>query len=183
VGQATYVALLRGINLGARNKVSMPDLRELFAGLGAEDVTTYLQSGNVVFKAPAARAKPGAIEQRISRELGLDVNVLVRTPAQLARIVERNPFVGQASEPKKQLHVTFLADSPPAARVKELDPERSPPDEFRVTGREVYLHCPKGYGPSKLSNAYFEQKLGVVATTRNWNTVTQLAELAANTKR
>jgi len=174
---ATFVALLRGINLGARNKVSMADLRELLTGLGAEDVTTYVQSGNVVFTSPAAIAKPAAIEARIARDLGLDLTVLVRTPAELERLVARNPFTKKATE-SKQLHVTFLADSPPASRVKELDPERSPPDEFRVVGREAYLYCPNGYGRSKLSNAYFEQKLGVAATTRNWNTVTKLAELA-----
>ena len=171
---ATRIALLRGINLGARNKVSMPDLRELFAGLGAEDVTTYVQSGNVVFTGPL---EASAIEARIKRELGLEIVVLLRTATQLDRIVAANPFAKKASEPK-QLHVTFLAESPAAARVKELDPERSPPDEFSVVRREVYLYTPNGYGLTKLSNAYFEKKLGVTGTSRNWNTVTALAELA-----
>jgi uncharacterized protein (DUF1697 family) len=171
---ATRIALLRGINLGARNKVSMPDLRELFAGLGAEDVTTYVQSGNVVFM---GALEASAIEARIKRDLGLDIAVLVRSAAELERIVARNPFAKKASEPK-QLHVTFLAESPAAARVKELDPDRSPGDEFAVAGREVYLHTPNGYGVSKLSNAWFEKQLGLVGTSRNWNTVTALAELA-----
>ena len=177
VGKATYVALLRGINLGARNKIAMADLRELFAGLGAEDVATYVQSGNVVFKAAVpARELAGAIETKIKRDLGLDVVVLLRTPAQLAALVERNPF---GESPAKELHVTFLADRPPAARVAQLAPERSQPDEFRVVGREVYLRCPNGYGRSKLTNAYFEKQLALAATTRNWNTVTKLAELAS----
>jgi uncharacterized protein (DUF1697 family) len=171
---AKKVALLRGINLGARNKIAMADLRELVAGLGADDVTTYVQSGNVVF---SGTADAGAIEARIKRDLGLEILVLVRTAAELERVVDRNPFAGKASE-SKQLHVTFLAGKPAAGRVKELDPERSPGDEFAVTGREVYLFCPNGYGPSKLSNDWFEKRLGVAATTRNWNTVTKLAELA-----
>jgi uncharacterized protein (DUF1697 family) len=177
--KATYVALLRGINLGARNKISMAELRELFGGLEAEDVTTYLQSGNVVFESAApAPELADAVEARIRRDLSLEVAVLLRTGAELERVVGSSPFAGTVTDPK-ELHVTFLADSPPAARVDELDPRRSEPDRFQVVGAEVYLHCPNGYGRSKLTNAYFEKKLCVTATTRNWNTVTKLAELAS----
>ncbi len=173
----TYVALLRGINLGARNKVAMAALRELVEGLGAEDVATYVQSGNVVFRSrDAAAAVTKAIERELGRRLGLDVKVLVRTKAELRKIVSGNPF-GDVADATK-LHVTFLAATPDRGRVRKLDPARSEPDEFRVLAREVYLHCPNGYGRSKLSNAYFEQQLGVPATTRNWKTVTKLAELA-----
>jgi len=175
----TYAALLRGINLGARNKVSMADLRALFAALDAEDVATYVQSGNVIFKSRAGAAElTHAIEQRISRDLGLSVTVLLRTKAELAKVLADNPFAGGAREPAK-LHVTFLAETPDRARVRRLDPEGAEPDEFRVVGQEIYLHCPNGYGRSKLSNAYFERQLGVAATTRNWRTVTKLAELAS----
>jgi uncharacterized protein (DUF1697 family) len=174
-----YVALLRGINLGGRNKVSMPDLRALFAGLGAEDVATYVQSGNVIFtSADSSGNLSDAIEQRIRRDLGLTVTVLLRTQPQLAKVLARNPFAGSSRKPTT-LHVTFLAEKPKRARVGELDSERAEPDEFRVVGQEIYLHCPNGYGRSKLTNAYFEKQLGVVATTRNWRTVTKLAELAS----
>lgn len=169
----TYVALLRGINLGARNKVAMVDLKALFAALGAEDVVTYVQSGNVVFAAAGDLAE--AAERRIRSDLGLDVKVLTRTAKELARVEARNPFAGRDA---KSLHVTFLADKPDRARARGLDPKRFEPDEFRVVGREVYLHCPNGYGRSKLTNAYFEKELGVAATTRNWRTVTSLAGLA-----
>jgi uncharacterized protein (DUF1697 family) len=173
-----YVALLRGINLGARNKVSMADLRALFADLGAEDVATYVQSGNVVFRSAESPGKlTDALEKRIRRDLGLDVTVLVRTQRQFAKLVAASPFADGVSDPTK-LHVTFLADKPDPARARELDPTLSEPDEFRVVGQEVYLHCPNGYGRSKLSNAYFEKQLDVRATTRNWRTVTKLAELA-----
>ena len=174
----TYVALLRGINLGAHKKVSMQDLRALFADLGAEEVATYVQSGNVVFRSADS---PGelteAIEKRIRRDLGHDVTVLVRTQRQLTKLVAANPFADRTSEPTK-LHVTFLADKPDSARVRKLDPTAAEPDEFSVIGQEVYLHTPNGYGRSKLSNAYFEKQLDVRATTRNWRTVTKLAELA-----
>jgi uncharacterized protein (DUF1697 family) len=172
----TYVALLRAVNVGGR-RVSMADLRTLFTDLGAEDVVTYVQSGNVVFGSPK---KPGPltneVEQRIEKAFGIDVTVLLRTQAQLAKVLDANPFPD--AEPKG-LHVTFLADTPERKLVAGLDPERGAPDEFRVVGREVYLHCPNGYGRSKLTNAYFEKQLAVAATTRNWRTVTTLSELAA----
>jgi uncharacterized protein (DUF1697 family) len=178
----TYVALLRGVNLGARNKVSMADLRTLIESLGAEDVQTYVQSGNVVFKSRVRSAAKlaGDIEQRIGRELGLEIRVVLRTDKQLAKIVAGNPFAASQSEGTK-LHVTFLAEAPKASLTRGLEPEAFEPDEFQVKGREVYLPTPKGYGRSKLSNAYFEKKLGVAGTTRNWNTVTKLAELARDT--
>jgi uncharacterized protein (DUF1697 family) len=176
----TYVALLRAINLGSRNKIAMADLRKLFEALGAEDVTTYVQSGNVVFKSPLRSASKltRAIEGRISRDLGLDVRVLLRTGPQLAKVVDGNPFAKGAPD-AATLHVTLLAERPGAASVRDLDPAAGQPDEFRVVGQEVYLHCPNGYGRSKLTNAYFEQRLSVAATTRNWKTVTKLAELAS----
>jgi uncharacterized protein (DUF1697 family) len=177
-GLKTYIALLRGINLGARNKVSMADLRTLFSGLGAEDVTTYVQSGNVVFKSPdGAGDLVEAIEKSIRRDLGLSVSVLLRTRSQLAKVLAGNPFDGKKKDSTK-LHVTFLTGVPTGARVRKLDPKHSEPDEFRVVGQEVYLLCPNGYGRSKLSNAYFEKELGMTATTRNWRTVTKLGELA-----
>ena len=175
----TYVALLRGINLGGRNRLSMPELRTLFEGLGAEDVATYVQSGNVIFKSADVTAQLiEAIEKRIRHDLGLSVSVLLRTQPQLAKVLADNPFAKDGKEPAK-LHVTFLAKRPDRARVRELDPERAEPDKFHFVGQEVYLHCPNGYGRSKLTNAYFEKELGVAATTRNWKTVTKLAELAS----
>lgn len=174
----TYVALLRGINLGGRNRIAMADLRALVAALGHEDVQTYLQSGNVVFRSADRSAQARrALEARIARDLGLAVTVLLRTKNDLTKLVARNPFAESADE-ARALHVTFLADAPHAGRARKLDPAQWSPDEFRLSGREVYLHCPNGYGRSKLSNAFFEQRLGVAATTRNWKTVTSLAELA-----
>ncbi len=174
----TYAALLRGINLGARNKVSMADLKELFAALDADDVETYLRSGNVVFKTAASPRLANDIEKRISRDLGLDIAVLLRTRTELQKIVADNPFAGKGSDLEK-VHVTFLAEAPKRALATKIDADRFAPDEFRVVRREVYLRCPNGYGTSKLSNAFFEKRLGVVATTRNWKTVTKLAELTS----
>jgi uncharacterized protein (DUF1697 family) len=174
----TYVALLRGINLGARNKISMADLRALFADLGHDDVATHLQSGNVIFTSRGGKPPDliRAIEKRIKTDLGLDVTVLLRSKTQLAKIHAGNPYAGRSQDPTK-LHVTFLAETPDRARVRKLDPEPGGTEEFRVVGREIYLHYPDGYGRSKLSNAWFEKRLRVRATTRNWRTVTKLAQL------
>jgi uncharacterized protein (DUF1697 family) len=173
----TYVALLRGVNVGGR-KVVMDDLRRLFADLGHSDVTTYLQSGNVVFR--SAVGQPGRlagdIEERIAENLAVTVTVLLRTRADLDRVVAGSPFTGPAADLTK-LHVTFLAELPDPDRLARLQPSTGEPDEFSVAGCEVYLRCPNGYGRTKLNNAFFERRLGVAATTRNWNTVTKLRDL------
>ncbi len=175
----TYVALLRGINLGGRNRIAMADLRALVSALGHDDVTTYLQSGNVVFRSAGRAADVRrALEERIARDQGLAVTVLLRTRSEIEKLVARNPFAGAGDE-ARALHVTFLAEKPEPASARSLDPNHGEPDEFRLAGRDVYLYCPNGYGRSKLGNAFFEKHLGVAATTRNWKTVTSLAELAA----
>jgi len=167
-----YAAMLRGINLGSRNRVAMPALKELFEDLGFTDVSTYVQSGNVAF---GASKKPDAvaIAKRIAKDLGVESPVIVRSASELAKIAKGNPLKGDAAF----FHVTFLEDKAKVADVKAIDAERFAPDEFAVVGRDVYLRCPKGYGVSKLSNAFWEKKLGTVATTRNWKTVTALHDL------
>jgi uncharacterized protein (DUF1697 family) len=173
-----WVALLRGINLGARKKIPMAGLRELFTDLGAEDVSTYVQSGNVVFRRAGSRGDlVSAIEAEIRSRFGHDVSVLLRTKAELAKVVAGNPFADRQADPTK-LHVTFLAERPARGRVAALSAARFGSDEFEVAGDAVYLHLPDSYHGSKLSNAFFEKELGVIATTRNWRTVTALAELA-----
>ena len=174
----TYAALLRGINLGSHAKIKMPDLRQLMLDLGHADVQTYLQSGNIVFTADDQDTDRLAqqIEQRITRDLDLAVPVLLRSHAELTRIVAENPYLKQRSDPAT-LHVTFLAAAPAHERLAGLDPAFGEPDAFTIVGREIYLACPNGYGRTKLSNTLFERRFRVGATTRNWKTVTELHEL------
>ena len=176
----TYVALLRGINVGGHQKIRMADLRVLMEGLGHESVETYLQSGNAVFRSPRKTdaALASGMEEAIAVELGLTVSVLVRTGAELDRVVHGTPY-GDRGADMKQLHVAFLSAAPTAAAVKKLAAAQFAPDELEVAGREVYLHYPDGPGRSKLTNAVLERRLGVAATMRNWRTVTTLAELVA----
>lgn len=166
----TYVALLRGINVGTGRKVPMAELRETFDELGHTDVRTYIQSGNVVFTTTAAPAKVRAtVESALERDYGFAVTVLLRTPAELASVVKRNPYGGAA-------YVTFLDGKPDPKQAKTIDPTPFAPDEFTVSGREVFVRCPNGYGRTKINNTFFERKLATKATTRNWKTVTTLLD-------
>lgn len=175
----TFVALLRGINVGGKNKLPMSELKELFSSLGFEDVVTYVQSGNVVFRSRARGTQrvAASIEEGIADTFGISVTVLLRTQAELEQIAGGNPFLSGEAADHSKLHVVFLDRRPKAAAVAQLDPDRSPPDEFSVRGSEVYLHLPRGAGRSKLTIDYFERRLGVRATARNWKTLTKLLEL------
>lgn len=174
----TFVALLRGVNVAGRNRVSMPELRSALDSLGLEDVVTYIQSGNVVFRSRTGGAEKlaAAIEGAIAETFGIAVVVMLRTPAELAKVGAGNPFLRAGADPSK-LHVIFLGGRPAPKAAAQLDPERSPLDEFRLDGREVYLHLPNGFGRSKLTVDYFERRLGVAGTARNWKTLGKLIAL------
>ncbi len=176
---STHVALLRGINVGGKNKLPMAELVELFEKAGAGNVRTYIQSGNVVFTATAAAAKGvgAAVAGLIEKRYGFRVPVVVRTARELEAVLAGNPFLRQGAD-VAALHVAFLADRPDARRVAALDANRSPGDAFAVAGREIYLHLPHGVARSKLTNDYFDRALGTVSTVRNWRTVETLAGMA-----
>lgn len=175
----THIALLRGINVGGRNKLPMKDLAAIFTDLGCTDVRTYIQSGNVVYVAEPELA--AVISERVAAaihdRLELTVPVVTRTAAELEAVARANPFVAEGADPKT-LAVAFLAHTPDAGRVAALDPERSPPDRFAVHGREIYLHLPNGAARSKLTNAYLDSRLATISTARNWRTVNKLVEIA-----
>ncbi len=176
----TFVALLRGVNVGGKNTLPMAALVEMFSAEGCRDVSTYVQSGNVVFAAGSALAArlETSIPRRIAERFGYDIPIVLRSHRELAAVLEANPFVGQAGVAETGLHVMFLADQPTAPRIAGLDPARSPPDAFAVRGREVYLHCPNGFGRTKLANAYFDARLATQSTCRNWRTTVTLGDLA-----
>jgi uncharacterized protein (DUF1697 family) len=175
----TWVALLRGINVGGRNRVPMSDLRALVERLGHRQVSTYVQSGNVVFCSEAEEpALVAGIESALRETFGFDVAVVLRNRDELARIAQAHPFAGQEPEAAK-LHVFFLGATPSAGAVGGFETDRFAPDTLVVVGREVYVHYPKGQGRSKLTIDRVERALGTLATGRNWRTVGKLVELAA----
>lgn len=173
------MALLRGINVGGKNRLPMKDLVALFEDAGAEDVQTYIQSGNVVYRASASLAKriPAVIGEALAEEAGLEIPVVTRTARELKAVAEGNPFLRQGVD-LGVLHVGFLSGKPTAARVKSLEPDRSPPDAFEVRGREIYMRCPNGMARTKLTTAYFDSRLRLVTTVRNWRTVLKLVALS-----
>lgn len=174
----TQIALLRGINVGGRNKLPMKELAAMFADAGCADVRTYIQSGNVLFREDLAIGQDVAslISESILNRFGYQVSVLTRTAAELQGVVEGNPFLGAGAEADK-LHVIFLAEAPDDVQVQSLDPDHSPGDQFVVLGREIYLHCPNGFASTKLTNTYFETRLSTTCTTRNWRTVLKLLDM------
>jgi uncharacterized protein (DUF1697 family) len=176
---SAYVALLRGINVGGNNMLPMKDLAAMFTKAGANEVRTYIQSGNVVFRAERELSGriPVAVAKAIAARTPMRIPILVRTADELRRIVRNNPYVERGVDTDK-LHAVFLAGAPAEAAARALDPKRSPTDEFIVRGADIYLHCPNGYGRSKLTNAYFDAKLATVSTVRNWRTVLKLLELS-----
>ena len=174
----THVALLRGINVGGKNKLPMKVLVPIFAEVGCQDVTSFIQSGNVIFKAGKALAVrvPELIRAAIGRQFRLDVPVILRSAEQLNDVRRHNPFLGSTSD-IRHLHVAFLAGPPKPSQVAALDPNRSPPDRFAVRGQEVFLYLPNGVARTKLTNAYFDAKLATTSTLRNWNTFQKLTAL------
>jgi uncharacterized protein (DUF1697 family) len=170
----TYAALLRGINVGGNKKVPMADLRAVLEGLGYDDVATILQSGNAVFRS-RKKVEAVTIERAINARFGFDVAVLLRTADELAGVVAANPFPEALEEPKN-LHVWFLSGEPGAL---DLDADTIAPDQVAAGGRELYVWYANGMAPSKLGRHLHEGTLGLVATARNWNTVTKLVALTA----
>jgi uncharacterized protein (DUF1697 family) len=175
---ARHVALLRGINLGRNKRVRMARLRELVQSLGYEDVSTYLQSGNVVFTTrDAPQEAAHRIEEQLAREEDLDVDVLVRTRAELAEVVRRNPIGDDAVDRKRYL-VVFLSAPPDPALLRQIEAEQFAPERFVAHEREIYTWLPHGVQKARLSHAFWERRLKVVATARNWDTVAGLLRLA-----
>lgn len=179
----TYISILRGINVSGQKKILMKDLKGLYAGLGFKDVTTYIQSGNIIFKADKKYSDwklSKMIESAIHQKYHFTVPVIIRSIEELEKVLNSNPFFKSASAEIESLYVTFLEDFPEKKHSEETINFPTSHDKFIISGKEIFLYVPSGYGETKLSNSFFEKKLHVTATTRNWKTVNKLAELAKN---
>ncbi|MEV4788349.1 DUF1697 domain-containing protein [Streptomyces tuirus] len=176
----TYAALLRGINVGGSRKVPMADLRTLLADLGLGDVRTYLQSGQAVFSSGHGdeESLAGEIARAVDKRFGFGVDVIVRDHAYLRAIADACPFPAADLEPR-QLHVTYFSAPVTLDRFAEIDQEAALPEEFRLGDRALYLYAPDGLGRSKLAEHLSKPRItkGVIATSRNWNTVVKLVEM------
>ncbi len=173
-----YVALLRGINVGGKNRLPMKDLVQMFKAAGCTDVQAYIQSGNIIFRAsPSKAAKiPGIVGKSIEEKFGYCIPIVIRTASQLREVSTNNPFLAKGAS-EDCVHVLFLENTPEKERVLGLDPARSAADAFAVCGSEIYLHLPNGDGNTKLTNAYFDSRLKTICTARNWRTTLKLLEM------
>jgi len=176
-----YISILRGINVGGKRKILMADLRALYQSLGFENIVTYIQSGNVIFDAKKKNknnAFAKKIKQAIADKYGFDVPVIIRKVEEIRGIIDNNPFVKKKGVVIENLHLTFLGDTPAEEHLEKIKTFEYPPDDFKIEGKEVYVFCAGKYHKSKLTNNFFEKKLKVAATTRNWKTVNKLLELS-----
>ena len=175
----TYIALLRGINVGGHQKVTMADLRDMATRLGLATVQTLLQSGNLVFRADARPAVhlEHLLEAEAIKRLALQSDFMVRTAEEWKKIVARNPFREQAVRDPSHLVVMFFKDAPKASEVAALQAVITGPEIVHADGRQAYITYPDGIGDSRLTNVLIERKLGVRGTARNWNTVLKLETL------
>jgi len=176
-----FIALLRGINVSGQKQIKMPDLKSLFEESGFQNIETYIQSGNVIFT--SKEKLPEKLEQKISlaikRKFGFDVQIIVLTPEEIEYVLNNNPFIKKKKQSEK-LYVTFLAKSPSNENINKLNAIDYSPEEYIIDGRYIYLFVPNGYGKAKLNNNFFESKLNVSATTRNWKTVNKMFELSTS---
>jgi uncharacterized protein (DUF1697 family) len=176
---AIYVSLLRGINVGGNKRIKMDALRQSFEGLGFEQVKTFIQSGNVVYKSGKASttALSNNIEKRLLDDFGFVVPVITRTAEELAGTIRNNSFVAAKGIDQEKLHVMFLSAAATPDAVGKLDALIAGLEKCRCLGREVYLYLPKGVAESKLMKAPLDRILSVVPTTRNWRTVNSLHQM------
>ena len=177
----TFISILRGINVSGQKKILMAELKVLYESLKFKDVITYIQSGNVLFKSNEKLSDiefATKIEKAIYKKYAFEVPVIIRNKDEIQKIISVNPFLKEKNMEEKRLYVTFLSEMPVKENIEIVKGFDFSPDRFFIIGKEVYLCVSNGYGETKLSNNFFEKKLKVNATTRNWNTVQKLFELA-----
>jgi uncharacterized protein (DUF1697 family) len=177
---AIYIAMLRGINIGLHKRIKMDRLRESIEGLGFGPVQTYIQSGNLVFKAAkiSSPALGERIEQRLLADFGFSVSVILRTREEMEKVIRGNPWLKEKGIDPAKLHVAFLAEAPPAAAIAKLQALTSLPDRARCVSKELYFYFPNGVSGSSLWKHPLDRVLSVTTTMRNWNTVSQLCHMA-----
>ncbi|WP_313579010.1 DUF1697 domain-containing protein [Chishuiella sp.] len=174
----TYISLLRGINVSGKNSIKMDALRKLFEESSFYNVTTYIQSGNIIFNSNETNLKKleQLIFNKILNKFGFNVPVIILTIDELEQSLNKNPFSNNSDE--KFVHFTFLKDLPTISYEKEINNKKALNEEIKIINKTIYLYCPDGYGKTKLTNNYLEKILKVSSTTRNLKTTRQLFTIA-----
>lgn len=176
-----YISFLRGVNMTGHNSVKMTDLSVLFRNLGFKDAITYIQSGNVIFSSiddSSSQDIEAKIEKAILEKFNYNVPVMVRTVEELSNLFLINPFLTEKEFDPAKMAVIFLdkkVTDEQILKVKNID---YPPDKFYICGKEIFTFCPNGFGKTKIYTNFFEKKMGVTGTARNWKTITTIFDLA-----
>lgn len=181
----TYITLLRGVNMTGHNLIKMTGLVNLLRQIGYIDAETYIQSGNIVFTCHNDSRDDVSlvIRKAIFAEFNLDIGVITRTLDEMTKIVSANPFIEESDFDQSKMAVIFLEQNPSDAQVSKVADIDYPPDKFHINGSEIYIYCPSGFGQTKLYTNFFEAKMKVTGTARNWRTLTRLLEIAEKKKR
>ncbi|MGB3949140.1 MAG: DUF1697 domain-containing protein [Bacteroidia bacterium] len=169
-----FLSILRGINVSGQKKILMSDLKLLYEELDFKKVQTFIQSGNVIFESKSSKLLADKIEQKIKQKYAFDVPVIIRTMDEMEKIIKNNPFIKTKGIETDKLHITYLSKPTTAENIKKTKQYTFEPDAFEIIEEQVYIYCPNGYGRTKLTNTFFEKKLNVSATTRNWKTSNEL---------
>jgi uncharacterized protein (DUF1697 family) len=176
-----HISFLRGVNMTGHNKMKMADLAALYQNLGFRDAVTFIQSGNVVFSSVDDFSVPDLlqkIEKGIKEKFGYDVPVMIRSVDELKSLIPVNPYLSEKDFDPSKMAVVFLHDKASVDQIGKVKDFDYPPDKFTVNGSEIFIFCPNGFGRTKLYTNFFEKKMGVTGTARNWNTVLTLLDMA-----
>ncbi len=177
----TIISLLRGINMTGHNSVKMKDLLQVYNNLGFINAESYIQSGNVIFGFPGEineHALSTAIHESIKSAFGYDIAVIIRSVSELNDIKTANPFLSENNFDPSKMAVIFLTSEVTAIQKEKVATIDYPPDKFFIRGREIYIYCPNGFGKTKLYTNFFENRMGVTGTARNWKSITTILQIA-----
>jgi uncharacterized protein (DUF1697 family) len=178
---SAYISFLRGVNMAGHNSIKMNDLAQLYKQLGYNNVSTFIQSGNVIFSSSPGLSEgeiSSGIEEAIAREFNYIIPVMLRTIDEMKNIISVNPFLSEEHFDPSKMAVIFLHDKPSEDQLRKVKNIDYPPDKFFISGREIFIYCPNGFGRTKLYTNFFEKKMDVTGTGRNWNTFTTILSLA-----
>lgn len=177
----TYITLLRGVNMTGHNSIKMTDLTVLYRKLGFSDAETYIQSGNVILRCTddlQVSVISGKIEKAIFDKFNYTVPVMVRSVKEMKEILTSNPFITEKKFDPSKMAVIFLYEQVSEIQIQKVINIDYPPDKFKIMGKEIFIWCPNGFGRTKLYTNFFEKKMGVTGTARNWKTVTTILQIA-----
>jgi len=179
------ISFLRGVNIAGHNKIKMIELSALYKKIGFKDAETFIQSGNIIFsnmENVPVKELATKIEKAINQKFNYNIPVLIRTEEEMRKIVAFNPFLNEENFDPSKMAVIFLYEEPLPDQIDSIKNIDYPPDKFKIIGREIFIYCPNGFGKTKIYTGFFENKMKVVGTGRNWNTINTLLEIAEKRK-